>query len=167
MGTREESYIAEMKRLGIYDKAFNPTIRQLATLEREQGRVRDEWSAPMDAVRDIKAARRKAKECGKSAKENGDRANAQAWKETAEAWEKAGLMWKEAAETWEDHPMADKLYSIILQQDKMILALRESLGLTPKSLKRFRAGFGAEPEDAEEKPKTTLELLIEKRRNAG
>jgi len=165
--TKEQKYIAEMKRLGIYDQAFDPTIKQLATLEREQGRVRDEWAAPMDAVRDIKAARRKAKECGKCAEENGDQASAQAWKNTAEAWEKAGLMWKEAAETWENHPMADKLYAVILQQDKMIHTLRESLGMTPKGLKRFRTAFGSEPEEDEERPKTPLELLLEKRRAAG
>ena len=166
--TKEQKYIEEMKRLGIYDPAFDPTIKQLATLEREQGRVRDEWSAPMDAVRDIKTARRKAKESGKTAEKSGDQASAAAWKETAEAWEAAGLMWKEAAETWDSHPMADKLYGIILQQDKMIHTLRESLGLTPKGLKRFRAGFGTAAEDApEEKPKTPLELLMEKRRAVG
>lgn len=98
--TKEQKYTETMKRLGIYDPAFDDTIRQLATLEREQGRVRDEWKAPMEAVRDIKAARRKAKECGKTAEGTGDRECAEAWKETAEAWEKAGEIWKEAAETW-------------------------------------------------------------------
>lgn len=163
--TKEQKYTEAMKRLGIYDPAFDSTIKQLATLEREQGRVRDEWKAPMEAVRDIKAARRKAKECGKTAEGTGDRACAEAWKETAEAWEKAGEIWKEAAETWENHPMADKLYAVILQQDKMIHTLRESLGLTPKGLKRFRTEFGtAAEEEPEEKPKTALELLMEKRR---
>ena len=163
--TKEQKYTETMKRLGIYDPAFDDTIRQLATLEREQSRTRDEWKAPMEAVRDIKAARRKAKECGKTAEGTGDRECAEAWKETAEAWEKAGEIWKEAAETWENHPMADKLYAVILQQNKIIHQLRESLGLTPKALKRFRAEFGTPAEDEpDEKPKNALELLMEKRR---
>ena len=66
-----------------------------------------------------------------------------------------------------DSAMLDKLYAVILKQGQMILQLRETLGLTPKSLKRFRNGFGADQEEAEEKPKTPLELLIEKRRASG
>ena len=59
----------------------------------------------------------------------------------------------------------DRLYAVILQQDKMILTLRETLGLTPKALKRFRAEFGTQVEDEpDEKPKNALELLMEKRR---
>jgi hypothetical protein len=115
--TKEQKYAAELQRLGIYDPAFDPTIHELAILEREQSRTRKAW--------------------------------------------------KDATISSGDPSMLDRLYQVILQQGKMILQLRETLGLTPKSLKRFRAGFGAEPEDAEEKPKTTLELLIEKRRNAG
>ena len=115
--TREQKYAAELQRLGIYDPAFDPTIHELAILEREQSRTRKAW--------------------------------------------------KESSERSLDPSTLDRLYQVILQQGKMILQLRETLGLTPKSLKRFRSGFGSEPEEHEEKPKTALELLIEKRRNAG
>ena len=116
--TREQKYAAELRRLGIYDPAFDPTIHELAILEREQARTR------------------------------------KAWKHAAE---------KDVPDT----KLMDSLYQVILQQGKMILQLRETLGLTPKSLKRFRAGFGADPEEAEEKPKTPLDLLMEKRRASG
>lgn len=116
--TKEQKYAETMKRLGIFDPAFEPVIHQLSILEREQSRTRKAWKA--------------------------------------------------SAESSEDPAMLDRLYAIILQQDKMILTLRESLGLTPKGLKRFRAGFGTAAEDEpEEIPKTALELLIEKRRAAG
>ena len=115
--TKEQKYAAELQRLGIYDPAFDPTIHELAILEREQSRTRKAW--------------------------------------------------KDASISSGDPSMLDRLYQVILQQGKMILQLRETLGLTPKSLKRFRAGFGTDPEETEEKPKTTLELLMEKRRNAG
>ena len=116
--TKEQKYAAELQRLGIYDPAFDPTIHELAILEREQSRTRKAW--------------------------------------------------KDASISSGDPSMLDRLYQVILQQGKMILQLRETLGLTPKSLKRFRAGFGTEQEDEpEKKPKTALELLIEKRRTAG
>ena len=116
--TKEQKYAAELKRLGIYDPAFDPTIHELAILEREQSRTRKAW--------------------------------------------------KDASVSSGDPSMLDRLYQVILQQGKMILQLRETLGLTPKSLKRFRTGFGtAQEDDPEEKPKTALELLIEKRRAAG
>ena len=165
--TLEAKYKRQLTELGIYMPAFDSTIHQLAVLEREQSRVREEWKAPMDAWRDIKTARRKAKEAEKIAEEAKTVSAATAWKETAEAWTAAAEIWKEAAEEWEDHPMTDKLYETILKQDRLILSLRETLGLTPKSLKRFRSGFGEGQEEPEEKPKTTLELLIEKRRASG
>ena len=113
--TKEQKYANTMKRLGIYDPAFDATIHQLAILEREQARTRKAWKA--------------------------------------------------AAAESEDPAMLDRLYAVILQQDKMILTLRETLGLTPKALKRFRTEFGAAPEEEpEQKPKNTLELLLEKRR---
>ncbi len=115
--TKEQKYAAELRRLGIYDPAFEPTIHELSVLEREQSRTR------------------------------------KAWKHVSEASEP-------------DTVAMDKLYQVILQQGKMILALRETLGLTPKSLKRFRAGFGAAEEEAPEKPKTMLEI-IQQRRTAG
>ena len=113
--TKEQKYANTMKRLGIYDPAFDSTIHQLAILEREQARTRKAW--------------------------------------------------KKSAEGSEEPAMLDRLYAVILQQDKMILTLRESLGLTPKALKRFRAEFGTPVEDEpDEKPKNALELLMEKRR---
>ena len=113
--TKEQKYADTMKRLGIYDPAFEPVIHQLAILEREQSRTRKAWKASSDAG--------------------------------------------------QDPSMLDRLYAVILQQDKMLLTLRESLGLTPKGLKRFRAEFGTALEDEpEEKPKNALELLMEKRR---
>ena len=113
--TKEQKYANTMKRLGIYDPAFDSTIHQLAILEREQSRTRKAW--------------------------------------------------KKFAEGSEEPAMLDRLYAVILQQDKQILTLRESLGLTPKALKRFRAEFGTPVEDEpEEKPKNALELLMEKRR---
>ena len=115
--TKEQKYAGELKRLGIYDQAFEPAIHQLAILEREQSRTRKSW--------------------------------------------------KTAAATIGENQTADRLYSVILQQDNMILRLRESLGLTPKALWRFRPGFGTETAEEEEQQKTPFELILEKRRAAG
>ena len=41
--TKEQKYTETMKRLGIYDPAFDATIHQLAILEREQARTRKAW----------------------------------------------------------------------------------------------------------------------------
>ena len=112
--TKEQKYAAEMKRLGIYDPAFDPTIHQLAILEREQSRTRKAWKIALEEGKD-----------------------------------------------------PDRIYAVILQQDKLIHTLRDSLGMTPKGLKRFRGSFGSEEDEQEERPKTPLELLMEKRRAAG
>lgn len=165
--TLEEKYAVELKNLGIYNDAFKPVIHQLAILEREQSRVRDEWKLSTESWRNIKEARRKAKDAEKIAETlDITKDAARAWKETAEAWETAATAWQEAAEEWEDHPLTNKLYAVILQQDKLILSLRESLGLTPKALRRLKPGFGEEPEEDADQKKTPLELLIEKRRTA-
>ena len=42
--TREEIYTEQLKALEIYDPAFDPAIKHLATLERELTRVKKEWS---------------------------------------------------------------------------------------------------------------------------
>ncbi len=118
--TKEQKYAAEMKRLGIYDPAFDQTIHQLAMLEREQSRTRKAWKIAME--------RELAGEEGKD---------------------------------------PDRIYAVILQQDKLIHTLRDSLGMTPKGLKRFRGSFGSEEDEQEERPKTPLELLMEKRRAVG
>lgn len=164
----EQKYKRQMKELGIYVPAFDSTIHQLAVLEREQARVREEWKAPMDAWRDIKAARRRAREAEKAAESAASPSEAEEWRETAQAWGAAVELWQKAAEEWEEHPMTGRLYETILKQDRLILQLRETLGLTPKALRRFRPGFGdAEDSAGEERPKTMLELLREKRRASG
>lgn len=71
--------------------------------------------------------------------------------------------WKDTAEDGEAPSTLDPHYSMILQQGKMIQALRETLCLTPKSLRRIQASFGRPEEDPDDRPKTVLELLQEKR----
>ena len=57
----------------------------------------------------------------------------------------------------------DKLYPAIQEMRRDILAHRDALGLTPKSLRRFRAAVGETPEDRDAKP-TVLALIQDKRR---
>ena len=42
--SREDTYIKQLKELEIYDPAFNPAIKHLATLERELTRAKKAWS---------------------------------------------------------------------------------------------------------------------------
>ena len=42
--SRETVYIEQLKALEIYDPAFDPAIKHLATLERELTRAKKEWS---------------------------------------------------------------------------------------------------------------------------
>lgn len=86
--SREDKYIAQLKALGIYEPAFDPEIKTLATLEREWTAAKKEWSA------------------------------------TAEDGGKPSF--------------TDPLYSVIQNLRKEILAHREALGLTPKSLRKLR-----------------------------
>ena len=58
------------------------------------------------------------------------------------------------------------VYQAIERKRRDIMSLRDSLGLTPKALKRFRASFG-EGQPVEDKPKTMLELIQEKKRASG
>ena len=75
--------------------------------------------------------------------------------------------WKETAENGDAPSPLDPHYALILQQDRMIQALRESLGLTPKALRRIRSDFGQDNEDGEKKkPATVLELIREKHEKA-
>ena len=60
----------------------------------------------------------------------------------------------------------DPLYSTICALNRDILAMRDSLGLTPKGLKRFRAVIGEEPETHEEKPPTVLSIVRDRRKDA-
>lgn len=41
---REKLYAEQLQELGIYDEAFDPEIKTLATLERELTRAKKEWS---------------------------------------------------------------------------------------------------------------------------
>lgn len=113
--TKEDKYAQELKRLGIYEPAFDSTIHMLAILEREQARTRKAWKAD-------------------AAKEN------------------------------REPSMLDKHYDMILRQGKMIQDLKESLGLTPRGLLKIRKGFSLGKTEQQEKPKTVLELMREKKR---
>lgn len=75
---------------------------------------------------------------------------------------RARKAWKETAGKDEAPSPLDPHYAVIMQQGKMIEAMRESLGLTPKALRRIRTEFGQKPEQ-ENKPHTVLELLQQKR----
>lgn len=76
--------------------------------------------------------------------------------------------WKETAEDGKSPSALDPHYAIILQQDKIIQSLREALGLTPKALRRIKASFGQQQEtDKDDKPKTVLQILQEKKRATG
>ena len=45
---KEEKIVQEMTRLGTYDPAFDPSIKDLCTLERERSRMRKEWKTTAD-----------------------------------------------------------------------------------------------------------------------
>lgn len=92
MATREDTYKAQLQELGIYQRAFDPEIKTLATLERELTRAKKEWAA------------------------------------TAKAPAKPSV----------GHP----LYAIVCTLRREILAHRETLGLTPKALRRLRGQGG-------------------------
>ena len=115
--TKEDKYALELKRLGIYEPAFDSTIHNLAILEREQSRTRKAWKA-------------------------------------------------EAEKEGREPSTLDKHYEMILRQGKMIQDMKESLGLTPRGLRKIRADFGKSEPDPKDKPKTMLEILQEKKRAA-
>lgn len=52
--------------------------------------------------------------------------------------------WKATAKDGQSPSVLDKLYPVIVKQRADILAHRESLGLTPKGLKRLRRGAVSE-----------------------
>lgn len=54
------------------------------------------------------------------------------------------------------------IYQIIMKQSASIQTLRESLGLTPKSIRRFRTSFGSNPESDEKAPLSMLEIIQKK-----
>lgn len=102
--SREQKYVEQLTALGIYDEAFDPEIKTLATLEREWTAAKKEWSAT-------------ARDGGKPS-------------------------------------FADPLYSVIQNLRREILTHRETLGLTPKSLRKLRG--------APEPPATAQDLIGEK-----
>lgn len=112
MATREQTYTVQLKALGIYEPAFDPAIRTLATMERELQRT------------------------------------VKAWKATAKDGQPASC----------DH----KLYGLIQQQRKDILAVRGSLGLTPKSLRRIRGAEAGGADDDTDGITARLDALAER-----
>ena len=84
---REQTYIDQLKALGIFDPAFLPAIRQLCSLERE--------------------------------------------------WTQAKKAWSDTAPPGGKPSFLDPLYPVV-----EILAHRESLGLTPKALRKLRGAPG-------------------------
>lgn len=76
---------------------------------------------------------------------------------------RARAEWKRSAENGNAPSVANELYAIIRQQGKDIAALRDSLGLTPKSLRRVKGTAAAEDRrDRDEAPTTVLELVRNK-----
>lgn len=57
--------------------------------------------------------------------------------------------WKATAEDGKAPSAADKLYTVIQQQRRDILAHREALGLTPKAFKRLKPDVGGGSSDSE------------------
>lgn len=99
MATREEIYTEQLKALGIYEKAFDPEIKTLASLERDLTRAKKAWSATVP----------------KGAKPS----------------------------------LLDPHYQVICTLRREILVHRESLGLTPKALRRLRGQGPAGPTQKE------------------
>ena len=59
-------------------------------------------------------------------------------------------------------PINSGWYDAIVKQRRDILAHRDALGLTPKSLRRFRPEFGGESNDLEEEQQTVLGFIQER-----
>lgn len=89
---REQTYIDQLKALGIFDPAFLPAIRQLCSLERE--------------------------------------------------WTQAKKAWSDTAPPGGKPSFLDPLYPVVQSLRREILAHRESLGLTPKALRKLRGAPG-------------------------
>lgn len=130
---REEQYIEKLKDLNIYDDAFFPLVHMLTVLEREQSRLREEWKIATNPGHYRKITRRIAKEAEKLADSSDISGTAEAWKETAEAWRTAEAAWQAAAEKWSGNPLINQIYSVMQQQDKLILSIRESLCIIGRS----------------------------------
>ena len=115
--TREETYEAQLRELGIWQECFRPAVKELAGMERELQRLKRRWRELGCPVEDKK----------------------------------------------------DPLYPAICSLRRDILAQRDALGLTPKSLRRFRADVGGaqEAQQAGTAKPTVLALVTGRRREAG
>lgn len=71
--------------------------------------------------------------------------------------------WK-AAKDEDAAEYAATLYDVLLRQQREIDALREALGLTPKSLRRIRGEFDGAPAKDESKGATVLDLVRARQR---
>lgn len=76
--------------------------------------------------------------------------------------------WAATAEPGEKPDFTDPLYKILVDLRREILVHRESLGLTPKSLRRLKGSFGevvnvgAQAEEPDPERVTVLDLVREK-----
>lgn len=53
--TREQTYEAQMRALGIWQEAFKPAVKELAGMERELQRLQKRWrerGCPVESIRD-------------------------------------------------------------------------------------------------------------------
>jgi len=83
---------------------------------------------------------------------------------------RARKAWKETAEDGKAPSPLDPHYTLIRQQSRDIMALRDALGLTPKGLRRIWAISTQNNAKAEEPPEladNVLTLVREKHRGAG
>lgn len=67
--------------------------------------------------------------------------------------------WKKTAKPGETPSTLDKHYAVICRQTQDILALRESLGLTPKSLRRIKGAQALPDERTKTQTATILDLV--------
>lgn len=107
---REQTYIDQLKALGIFDPAFLPAIRQLCSLERE--------------------------------------------------WTQAKKAWSDTAPPGGKPSFLDPLYPVVQGLRREILAHRESLGLTPKALRKLRGA--AESPVLEDQIATRLQAIADR-----
>lgn len=78
--------------------------------------------------------------------------------------------WKETAAPGQAPSALDPYYSVIRQQQRDILALRESLGLTPRGLRRLKGAgvyINKPAEEPETRPPTILGFVLDKRAAQG
>ncbi len=112
--TLEERYKAQMERLGTWDEAFAPTVKDMCQLEREIRRTQN------------------------------------AWKATAEDGK---------------HPSPlDDHYTLLRKLRQELQDYRETLGLTPKGLRRLRPGAIAQEPERPEATITVLDEVIKRRK---